>query len=298
MRVEAGYLTAAAAVSVFVIAPVFVRGMDGGDLLDARILPYAVGFGMAWTGVRLVVFWNAWRRWRSWRRPASWSIRSADLRIASSRLWLPRIWVREFHSCLPARLARWMYPDKGILIGRGFRWGPEHTQELENHLQSGRALPVGRDVRGGHPALHAVGRKKERPLVVPWSELVGHVLIGGTTRSGKTRLLGADRVGSDTGSGNGHRHRSERATRSLLTRAAAECLPGMDRPVRLLQSGSCRISRSASIPFGMCETTTELAARVQALMPGGRRHDEGRPVLHGISAGGSRAPGRGATCGW
>ena len=52
-----------------------------------------------------------------------------------------------------------------------------------------RPLPTGADARGGYPALHAVGIAQERPLVLPFSELVGHVLIGGTTRSGKTRLL-------------------------------------------------------------------------------------------------------------
>ena len=38
---------------------------------------------------------------------------------------------------------KWLYRDKGILIGRAFRWTPEHTQELEDHLHSGQALPVG-----------------------------------------------------------------------------------------------------------------------------------------------------------
>ena len=291
MRVEAGYLIAAAAVSVFAIAPAMVRELNGGDFLDPRILPCAVGFGVVWTGFRLVVFWKAWRRWRSWRRPASWSIRSADLGIASSRLWLPRIWVREFHSCLPARLARWMYPDKGILIGRAFRWTPEHTQELEDHLHTGQALPVGRDIRGGYPALHAVGRKRERPLVLPWSELVGHVLIGGTTRSGKTRLL--ELIVSEAIRGPGTVIIIDpKGDAELLSRTAAECYR-MGREFAFFSPAHADQSASFN-PFSMCETTTELAARVQALMPGGGGHVEGRSVLHGIPVGGGRTPGRGA----
>ena len=92
---------------------------------------------------------------------------------------------------LPGVLARFLpAADQGILLGRGFRWTPQHTQALETFMRDGaRPLPTGADVRGGYPALHAVGMAQERPLVLPFSELVGHVLIGGTTRSGKTRLL-------------------------------------------------------------------------------------------------------------
>ena len=77
----------------------------------------------------------------------------------------------------------------GVLLGRAFRWHAGHTQVLETALARDGALPTAEDARGGHPALHAVGEETEQPLVVPWSEMTGHVLITGTTRSGKTRLL-------------------------------------------------------------------------------------------------------------
>ena len=105
----------------------------------------------------------------------------------------------------------WVYPDKGILLGRAFRWSPAHTQELETHLQKWQArLPVGCATCGAViRRLHAVGKKEERPLVLPWSELVGHVLIGGTTRSGKTRLLEVILAGGDPRARHGHRDRSQ-----------------------------------------------------------------------------------------
>ena len=162
MKAEAGFLIASASASGLVMLPVVVPALGLGDFLDPRLRIYAAGFGIAWTGYRTALFVLAWLRWRSWRRPASWQVRPQDLGIESARRRLPPGWGRQLESRLPARWAERMYGDKGILIGRGFRWGPEHTQALEDHLQSGRALPVGRDVRGGHPALHAVGRKSER----------------------------------------------------------------------------------------------------------------------------------------
>ena len=276
MKAEAGFLIAAASASVLVMLPVVVPALGLGDFLDPRLRIYAAGFGIAWTGYRSVLFVLAWLRWRSWRRPASWQVRPQDLGIESARRRLSPWWARQLQSRLPARWAERMYGDKGILIGRGFRWGPEHTQALEDHLQSGQALPVGRDVRGGHPALHAVGRKSERPLVLPWSELVGHVLIGGTTRSGKTRLL--ELIVSEAIRGPGTVIVIDpKGDAELLMRTAAEC-HRMGRELAFFSPAHAE--RSASFnPFSMCETTTELAARVQALMPGGGGMAKGDPFF-------------------
>ena len=276
MKTEAGYVIAAAAVSGMVLLPVVAPGIEGEDFLDPRIRMYVVGFGIVWTGYRLGVFLKAWWRWRSWRLPAGWSVKAPELPVESFRRWFPRSLVVEFYSCLPLNLANRLYPDKGILIGRGFRWGPEHTQELEDHLQGGQALPVGRDVRGGHPALHAVGRKGELPLVLPWSELVGHVLIGGTTRSGKTRLL--ELIVSEAIRGPGTVIIIDpKGDAELLIRTAAECY----RTGREFAFFSpAHADQSASFnPFSMCDTTTELAARVQALMPGGGGMAKGDPFF-------------------
>ena len=274
MKTEAGYLITAAAVSgtVTVVAPAVV----GHEFLDDRLWIYAVGFGVAWTVYRSAVFAFAWLRWRSWRWPAGWSMRPQDLGIESARGRLPIWWARRLHSRMPAKWKKRLYVDKGILLGRGFRWGPEHTQKLEDHLQGGQALPVGRDVRGGHPALHAVGRSNERPLVLPWSELVGHVLIGGTTRSGKTRLL--ELIVSEAIRGPGTVIIIDpKGDAELLVRTAAECYR-MGREFAFFSPAHADQSASFN-PFSMCKTTTELAARVQALMPGGGGMAKGDPFF-------------------
>ena len=276
MKTEAGYLIAAAAVSGMVILPMVAPGTGLEAFLDARIQVYAAGFGAAWTAYRSVLFVRAWRRWRSWRQPASWSVEAVDLEAESWRRRLPHWAAKKVHARLPRKLAKRLYPDKGILIGRAFRWSPEHTQALEDYLQGGRALPVGRDARGGHPALHAVGRKRERPLVLPWSELVGHVLIGGTTRSGKTRLL--ELIVSEALRGPGTVIVIDpKGDAELLSRTAQQAYR-MGRKFAFFSPAHADQSASFN-PFSMCETTTELAARVQALMPGGGGMSKGDPFF-------------------
>ena len=127
-------------------------------------------------------------------------------------------------------------------------------------------LPTGSDMRGGYPALHAVGAKKEQPLVLPWSELVGHVLIGGTTRSGKTRLL--EVILSEAIRGPGTVIIIDpKGDAELLMRAASQARR-MKRDFAFFSPAFPEQSATFN-PFSTCRTTTELASRVQALMPGG-----------------------------
>ena len=272
MRTEISYLIVAVALSGLVVYP-----WDAGEMsLDPRLRVFAAVFGLLWTLRRYIAFRKARKRWRSWRLPLTWSVEARDLPVESTRRWMFRPYAREFHSLLPGWVARWVYPDKGILLGRAFRWSPAHTQELETHLQAGSSLPVGRDMRGGYPALHAVGKKQERPLVLPWSELVGHVLIGGTTRSGKTRLLEVILAEAIRGPGTVIVI-DPKGDAELLIRAAAEA----KRAARKFAFFSpAHANQSASFnPFSMCTNTTELAARVQALMPGGGGMSKGDPFF-------------------
>lgn len=112
-----------------------------------------------------------------------------------------------------------------LYLGRGFRWGQQHTQRLKDTLSpsarryvepskvyntirrferkvDGSLLePIARLTAadspfnpfrpyppvGGNPAIHAV-ELKEQEVLLPTSERVGHTLVLGTTRVGKTRL--------------------------------------------------------------------------------------------------------------
>ncbi len=113
-----------------------------------------------------------------------------------------------------------------LFLGRGFRWTPLHTQRLADtrHPEARRYVAPGRWYRwarrietagvhhgllqplatflgrrawwnplgplppvGGDPALHGV-ELSEGPITMPLSDRVGHTLVLGTTRVGKTRL--------------------------------------------------------------------------------------------------------------
>jgi len=115
--------------------------------------------------------------------------------------------------------------SKHLYLGKGFRWGQQHTQRLKDTLapdakryvtpskiQSAvrtferksegtflesigkltckdvaynpfRPLPL----IGGNPAIHGI-EPNETDVLLPMSERVGHTLVMGTTRCGKTRL--------------------------------------------------------------------------------------------------------------
>jgi conjugal transfer pilus assembly protein TraD len=157
-------------------------------------------------------------------------------------------------------------PHPGVCLGRAFRWNARYAQILEMALAREGALPVAADARGGHPALHAVGQDQEQPLVLPWSELTGHVLITGTTRSGKTRLL--EVLAAEVIRGPGAVVILDpKGDRDLLARCAAEA-SRQGRPFACLspafpaQSARMNVLETAGTP-------AEVAARIKALMPSG-----------------------------
>ena len=250
---EAGYLLVGVVASVAALVPVGDFGFE----LDERLHYLAAAVGSLWVSARLGMVLRARARWAGWTRSPSWVIEAADLPLEERHSGrLPRALAR----FLPAR-------DTGILLGRGFQWTPQHTQELETFMRDGaRPLPTGAGERGGYPALHAVGRAQERPLVLPFSELVGHVLIGGTTRSGKTRLLEVIACEAIQAPGTVVVI-DPKGDVELLVRAASQARR-TGREFRFFSPAFPQASKTFN-PLSMCETTTELAARVQALMPGG-----------------------------
>ena len=78
------------------------------------------------------------------QRPASLRSRLTEALFYQA----PHPWSRP----LLRRLGRRAYADRGIFLGRAFRWSPKHTQELESHVRDNAApLPTGTDTRGGIP---------------------------------------------------------------------------------------------------------------------------------------------------
>jgi conjugative coupling factor TraD (TOL family) len=111
--------------------------------------------------------------------------------------WQVMLYRRRLRSLRLYRLASRRVPHASgkLFLGRGFRWQPIHTQRLyearekcalwqgNGFLQKKAALLL-----GGNSALHNV-ESCESNVFMPLSDRVGHTLVLGTTRVGKTRLL-------------------------------------------------------------------------------------------------------------
>ena len=295
MQRELGYLLVSVAVGAFALQPFGFHDFP----LDLRLFPLTACLAAVWSVLRLGRFAGACTRWHRWRRSPDWSFEAMDLPFESTGRRLPRglAWrlyrllfseasphgppglrdcvavVLKYRPWIAHQTSRWLagqvYRDEGILLGRAFRWSRRHTQELEDYLNaSSTSLPTGTGGRGGYPALHAVGLKDEQPLVLPWSELVGHVLVGGTTRSGKTRLLEVILCEAIRGPGTVI-VMDPKGDRELLVRTASQARR-LGRPFAFFSPAFPAESASFN-PFSACENTTELAERVQVLMPGGGR---------------------------
>ena len=81
---------------------------------------------------------------------------------------------------------------KTLFLGKGFLWGALHTQRLHELKQAGNERYAKQhdaaNTLGGNPAIHGVGFQ-EKPICLNLSDRVGHTMLLGTTRVGKTRLL-------------------------------------------------------------------------------------------------------------
>lgn len=81
-------------------------------------------------------------------------------------------------------------------FGHGFPWDSQHANEV---LAIERDSKVAARKRkpgdsGGVAAIHAVGSREEAPVFLPVSDLEGHMLVSGATRTGKTYYLQLDLV--------------------------------------------------------------------------------------------------------
>ncbi len=81
-------------------------------------------------------------------------------------------------------------------LGHGFLWNPERANQVLAVERDSAVISRSRGPGdlGGVTTLHAVGRKEEQPIFVPLSDLEGHMLVAGATRTGKTYYLQLDVV--------------------------------------------------------------------------------------------------------
>jgi hypothetical protein len=82
-------------------------------------------------------------------------------------------------------------------LGQGFLWTAKLANQLLTLERDGAELRE-RNRKpgdlGGIPILHGVGARQEQPIFVPLTDLEGHMLVSGATRTGKTHYLQLDIV--------------------------------------------------------------------------------------------------------
>ena len=82
-------------------------------------------------------------------------------------------------------------------FGHGFPWDSQHANEVLATERDSKALSAPKRKpgdSGGISTLHAVGSRQEAPVFLPLSDLEGHMLVSGATRTGKTHYLQLDLV--------------------------------------------------------------------------------------------------------
>lgn len=235
--------------------------------LRDEVRPLAWGLSSAW------LLWRMWRldralaQRRAWHQSEPWELTPEDLLLEHAPAWCPR------------RLRRWWmqhHPTADVLLGKAFRWTAHHTQVLETALQQEHALPIDPGSRGGHPALHAVGRAQETRFRLSPTDLVGHTGFTATTRAGKSRGLQVllRQAIAARGPGTGPVIVFDpKGDRELLVHAA-DAAAQAHRSWALVTTAMPPLSATMN-PLATAHTPDELAMRIQALMPsaGGRPHE-------------------------
>jgi len=78
------------------------------------------------------------------------------------------------------------FPSDRLFIGKGFLWAPSHSAIVNKLMQNKELLQKGESL-GGLSFIHGIGIQDEKDISIPIPDLVGHTIIVGTTRVGKTR---------------------------------------------------------------------------------------------------------------
>lgn len=221
-----------------------------------------------------------------WALPAGLSLTAPDRLFLTRRegLWLGLAFVgvalirgaQQMRRELPREigtlsLARLPHQSQMQYFGHGFPWDSQHANEV---------LAVERDSKvaarkrkpgdsGGVAAIHAVGSREEAPVFLPVSDLEGHMLVSGATRTGKTYYLQLDLVQA-----------IERGTEAVIFIDPKGDLSGLHRAYdAAVRAGRQRDFQFFSLAFPHISCTynplhnfvlgMEMPDRLSGLLPGG-----------------------------
>ena len=143
-----------------------------------------------------------------------------------------------------------------VYLGRGFEWTPAQAVDLEREATRG----------AGANALHAVGAADECDLHLSESELDLHLLILGSTGTGKTRLLEV-LIAQAIRRGEAVAVIDPKGDAGLLARVVDECRRA-GKPLSLIAPPYPAASVAYN-PVAKFIETREIADRIAALLPAG-----------------------------
>lgn len=170
-----------------------------------------------------------------------------------------------------------------IFLGWGFLWGQEQAQlahQLIRHDPNLLIMPTEekhirgtgderrevKEAREGQPWLHGLGVRHEEPVMLPITHTAGHVLLIGTTRSGKTRFLDM-LISQAIARGEAVVILDPKGDRDLKETAEKAC-KRMGDPDKWVYFHPAYPENSARIdPLRNFNRATELATRIAVLIP-------------------------------
>ncbi|MCI0347846.1 MAG: DUF853 family protein, partial [Acidobacteriales bacterium] len=157
-------------------------------------------------------------------------------------------------------------------LGHGFGWTPERANDLlsierVSELVAQRKREQGD--AGGVPVLHAIGRGEEEPIFLPLSDLEGHMLVSGATRTGKTHYLQLDLVQAIERGGEAVIFIDPKGDLNVLHRAYdAAVRAGRQRDFQFFSLAFPHISCTYN-PLHNFVLAMEIPDRLAGLLPGG-----------------------------
>jgi len=210
--------------------------------------------------------------------PQASYLAAAVLALLCARRCLQGLRVLAYHRCLRGappgyHLAAGELPRRSgfLFLGRGFTWGRQHCQRLaearmpvgQRLLQRGGTAAAGED---GEPLLHGVGLEDEHTVWLSQVARSGHLLVLGTTGSGKTRLAEL-LIAQDIRAGHCVVVFDPKGDWELLCRMAAETRRrGRLHHFHLFHLGFPACSHGYN-PVGEFGRVTEVASRLAAQLP-------------------------------
>jgi conjugative coupling factor TraD (SXT/TOL subfamily) len=157
-----------------------------------------------------------------------------------------------------------------LFLGKGFKWQVTHTQRLHDCARAGieklSSQKTAEQVVGGNPILHGV-EPNETDIWMNLNDRVGHTLVLGTTRVGKTRLLEV-LVSQDIERGDCVVVLDPKGDAGLLRRIVFEAVrAGREDDLLIFHLGFPSVSARYN-PIGHFARITEVANRVANQLPG------------------------------